>query len=183
MTNSFDTLRNQEYWKKLREDWTTNEDRDGGWPFLSQFQSRRGERDALMTAEEHAALAALPDPAILYRGITFFPGDSMKYARGLSWTDDLSIASYFAHPYQSWLAGAILTALVPRWRVLAYFKERGENEVVIDPRRIRYRVHPMPIQEALERAADGIDRLEAHVDEHLRKQIAQAGLIPVGAPD
>jgi len=152
-------LSNQQYWRHLREDWTTNEDRDGGWPFLSLFRSPRGERTALMTAEEHAALAALPDPATLYRGITFFPGDPLRYARGLSWTDDLDIAAYYAHPYQSWLAGALLMAV-----------ERGENEVVIDPRRIRYRVHPMSIQEALARAAAGVQRLEEHVDEYLRRE-------------
>jgi hypothetical protein len=105
-----------------------------------------------MTAEEHAALATLPDPATPYRGITFFPGDALKYARGMSWTDDLDIAAHFAFPYPEWLAGAVLKARVPRWRVLAYFQERGEHEVVIDPRGISYCVHSMPIEEVLDRS-------------------------------
>jgi hypothetical protein len=173
-------LSNQKYWRHLGEDWTTNEDRDGGWPFLSLFRSPRGERTALMTAEEHAALAALPDPAILYRGIAFFPGNPLKYARGLSWTDDLDIAAYFAHPYQWAPAGAVLVAVVPRWRFLAYFKRRGENEVVIDPRRIRYRVHLMSTQEAQERADAATQRLEDHVDEYLRKKSLKAGVPAAG---
>jgi hypothetical protein len=51
-----------------------------------------------MTAKGQAVLAALPDPATLYRGITFFRDNALRYARGMSWTDDLDIAAHFAYP-------------------------------------------------------------------------------------
>jgi hypothetical protein len=167
--HTFDKLADREYWKHIRELWTHSEERSGTSPWLiSLLKAPRGERDVLMTSEEHATLAALPDRGTLYRGITFFPGDPLKYARGMSWTNDLGMAAYFAHP-SGWLAGGVLTAEVPRWRVLAYFQERGECEVVIDPRRISYRVHPMPIEEALDLSADALGRLEEHVDGQLRR--------------
>ena len=181
--HTFDKLSDQEYWKDLREMWVQSEERSGASPWLiSLFGSPRGERDALMTPEENATLAALPNPATLYRGITFFPDDPLKYARGMSWTDDLSIAAHFAHPYPEWLAGAVLTAEVSRWRMLAYFQERGECEVVIDPRGISYRVHAMPFEEALDRSADALGRLEEHVDEQLRREKETRGTRAAALP-
>lgn len=164
----------RQYWQRLREDWLENEDRDGGLPFLSLFQAPRREREYLMTPEEHAALAKLPDPATLYRGITFYPEDPLRHAVGLSWTDDLDIAAYFAHP-SGWRDGLILTALVPKNRMLAYFKGRGENEVVINPRGILYQKYDTPIEVALERAAEGQQRLEDYVDAVLKAEREKRG--------
>jgi hypothetical protein len=177
--STFDNLSDSEYWKHLREFWTECEDRSGASSWLiSLFRSSRGQREALMSAEEHATLAALPDPATLYRGVTFFPGSPLKYARGMSWTDDLDIAAHFAYP-PAWLDGAILIAEVPRRRILAYFHERGEHEVVIDPRPIAHRVHPRSIEEGLDRSAIAWGRLEEHVDDQLRRE-KESRNTPVG---
>jgi len=58
--------------------------------------------------------------------------------RGLSWTTDLEVARGFAagkrgvnrHP-------TLASAVIPKEHVLALFLSRQEQEVIVDPRRLR----------------------------------------------
>lgn len=124
----------RQYWELLAGAWVGTEAptfHRAAW--LRLFGSTRPGRNYLMTAKEHAALAALPDPITVYRGAP------LKIARGMSWTVDLERAAWFARRWAH-RDGSILRAVIPKRKVLAYFQERKEAEVVIDPRRLNYEV-------------------------------------------
>lgn len=129
-----DRLSDSEYWKLLREMWIDTElpnlHRQRGY-WLGLFKLSRENRSELMTPNEHEALATLPDPVRIYRGA------APKYARGLSWTTDPERAKWFAERYSAW-SGRVFTCVIPKTKILAYFLERDENEVVIDPSRVHY---------------------------------------------
>ncbi len=123
------------YWELLAFVWTVPEQL---WPynklFLQFFNSPRPQRKRLMDADEHKALAKLPDTLPVYRG---FIG---THGKGLSWTTDKKKAIWFAKRF------AVLTRLgEPRLMVgeaskadvLAYFTRRKEAEVVIDPSKVK----------------------------------------------
>lgn len=70
----------------------------------------------------------LPESVTLYRGA---PEDA---ARGMSWTDNLERAQWFASRFPGYLDGNVYTVEATPDMVLARFHEsRGENEWVLDP--------------------------------------------------
>jgi hypothetical protein len=126
-------LPNNEYWHLVKELWLEDVLPIVNRPFwLEVFNSPRGERYLLMSKKENAILDALSDPIRIYRGA------APKYARGMSWTLDPKLAQRFADHLEVLWHGRVFTALVPKSKVLAYFQDRDESEIVIDPRRIRY---------------------------------------------
>jgi hypothetical protein len=148
-------MNDREYWQNLAEVWTDTEFPTKNRKYWLQFFTcSRGEREHLMAQGEREAFAKLSDPVIIYRGITVSsPGVRLlKNARGMAWTDSLSVAAFFAHRWGQ--SGTILEAKVSKSKILAYFLMRGENEVVIDPRRIRFQTHPIPEKESRRRAAE-----------------------------
>jgi hypothetical protein len=138
----------RDYWSLLREVWS-----DAEHPFLNRqhylrlFLSGRSERDAMMTPEEQKAFDKLSDPAILYRGV----GDP-EYARGLSWTNDENVAAWFARRFQPLGEGIVISAVVPKRRILAVSMNRDESEVVVDYRRLPFETCPMTASEIQHRA-------------------------------
>ncbi len=76
--------------------------------------------ETLMTGEERAALADLPDPTPAYRGATS--------RKGLSWTLDRSVAESIVERLGK---GKVFAADIPRSRVLAYFDDRQEAELIV----------------------------------------------------
>lgn len=78
--------------------------------------------------------AAIPPPSrplLLYRGV----GPSRSPA-GMAWTEDLETAREFANSADNRSAGVVYRALVPPRAVLAIFRDKEENEVVVDPREL-----------------------------------------------
>ncbi len=132
---SYHRLPDREYWRLLAQVWIDTEFpslRQATW--LSLFARPRGEREHLMKPEEHAAFIALPNPVRIFRGVK-----NPKHERGMSWTVDKKKAHWFAN--RAWFGkgskgGVVMTTVVPKGKVLAYFSERAENEIVIDPRGI-----------------------------------------------
>jgi len=125
-------LSDAEYWEMLAELWVDTELPSTNRPLWRElFTSTRGGREHLMSAAEHAVLNGLPPHVTLFRGA------ALKFARGMAWTLDRDKAAWFARRFEH---GAIITATVPKCRVLACFLAREEDEVVIDSRRIRYEV-------------------------------------------
>jgi hypothetical protein len=96
--------------------------------------------ETLMTDDERAALAALPDPLPVFRGAPY--GSLRKMAARLSWTLSVDIArrfaGFYASPYISRIGSAVIAGVVPKSKVLAYLNERQEQEVVVDGRRVRH---------------------------------------------
>jgi hypothetical protein len=119
-----------DYWRMLGELWIHSEGSSRARTrYLKLFSSPRGERDHLMNAGELAHYRALPPTVELYRGAI------PRYARGMSWTQDLEEAAWFAWRHAVLgTRGHLYRATVDRVAVLACFDQRGESEAVIDPR-------------------------------------------------
>jgi hypothetical protein len=127
-----DRMTDAQYWQMLGDLWTDTEV-PGRWKgvWLGLFDSKRTNRHALMSPEEHAALAALPSRVQLYRGAP------PHYARGMSWTTDSGVAHWFANRFQN--GGVVYTAKVEKSEFLGYFLARKEFEAVINPRNMRFK--------------------------------------------
>jgi hypothetical protein len=138
-------LTDEEYWPLLAMIWIDSEN-------ISQFHnlwislltSNRRGRDALMSSEERATLAALPDPVTVYRGFTH------GALRGLSWTQDHVLAQWFAHRFarlDDEGPPQVAIGTVAREAILAVFLERrgSESEVVVNPDDVRnLHIKPLP---------------------------------------
>jgi hypothetical protein len=75
----------------------------------------------------------------VYRG-----GNPFSVRRGISWTTDPKIAGKFARTMggrQPVPGGVVITGLVRRSDVLAYLVDRGESEVIVDPKLVTD-IHP-----------------------------------------
>ncbi|WIB65891.1 hypothetical protein [Curtobacterium sp. MCBD17_040] len=95
------------------------------WLYLFERVIDNGEylRDAQVRP-----LTDLPELLTLYRGAT------QQHAVGMSWTDDLDRARWFAGRFNDvgGSTGVVWTVTVPRELVLARFDGRGEREYVLD---------------------------------------------------
>lgn len=136
-------LSDQDYWRLLRDVWLGVEvvlPDVRVWRKL--WTARAPQPDMVMTRQEHDRLADLPSRLTLFRGFTHSRG-----ARGWSWTLTESKARWFAEhangPRRQHLVGMqpgrpqVAIGVCERRDVLALFEERDEDEVVIDPRRIK----------------------------------------------
>jgi hypothetical protein len=125
-----------EYSNILRDAWMACE-----WP--GQMNTRDlvrmfkwADRSILMTATELAVYNMhLKNTAsvVLYRGIGLTVKNHERFVRKLSWTLDFEKARWFATRHGS---GVVYQAVISKPNakvVLAYFDDRGESEVVINP--------------------------------------------------
>jgi len=134
----------KEYWELLRELWMMAEviepDRT---TWLRLLQSKRSGREFLMTKGERGALAKMPDRIEIWRGCGHAAG-----VRGLSWTLDMErakmFASYACQGRRLYLAASscgstpiVARAICGKAHVLAFFKERSEAEIVINPKKLK----------------------------------------------
>lgn len=94
--------------------------------WLEVFENVDGQR--LMTDEEKARLAALPDTVPIYRGATLEVNEE-----GLSWTLDPSRARWFARRFNHKGDGVVIHASVAREAIVALFEGRSEDEVIVLP--------------------------------------------------
>ena len=121
-----DRLDDDDYWSLLADLWL---DSENIWQNLDQwrqlFESTRP--GSPMTADENAALDAMPDPIPVYRG-----GIEDRNEYGLSWTTDRERAEWFAVRMASDDdVAVVLEGMVARQDVVAYFTGRGEDEIVV----------------------------------------------------
>jgi len=135
-----------QYWKLLGEVWTEIEVfQPDKQTWLRLFQSKRPNREFLMTSEEHEMLSKLPDIFEIWRGC----GD-VSGVYGLSWTLDKKRAEFFADyaigfrrkmltglKNQANVQPLIVKAKCQKADVLALFKRRGESEIVLNPQNVR----------------------------------------------
>jgi hypothetical protein len=111
---------------------------DAPWPWRSYLagELRRALRQvSLREALEPSDLAfydALPATIAVWRGC------ARGRERGLSWTVDRAVAEGFARGKRCINRDPTLVrADIPRQHVFAVFTDRNEQEVVLDPRRLR----------------------------------------------
>ena len=89
------------------------------------------DKKVLMDENEYAAYKEFPDTLTVYRGV----GVS-RNPEGISWTIDKDKAIWFAHRFDiKGKSGYLLEAEIKKEDILAYFKSRGEEEIVVKPRK------------------------------------------------
>lgn len=89
---------------------------------------RKADKKALMVDDDFKVYSELPQEFRIYRGVSVG-----RVEKGLSWTCNLSTAEWFRKRFEEDKdEGYILTALVNKDDVLAYFNTRGEDEIVAD---------------------------------------------------
>lgn len=72
--------------------------------------------------------------------ITVYRGQIGKKNPGFAWTTSWKTAQQFALSgggRSTVKGGVILTGKVPRYKVLAYITERGEHELIVDPKNVK----------------------------------------------
>ena len=142
-----DSLDGEEYWRLLRGVWVRAEQvqpRDTWKDLLSQHSEWRA---TMMTDEERADLASLPDQVMVYRGV-----GNPEHTHGFSWTLDRQRAEWFAYRFLGAPLAAMfrLTNFDPQHRpeptlitgqvahadVIAYLQQRDEEEIVALPENV-----------------------------------------------
>ena len=116
----------KEYWEIFGEIWTDTENQ---WQNKSDFKrllnSKRPNREAMMTEQEIEFLSKLPETVTIYRGCRKNLNEN-----GMSWTLDYEKAQWFMNRLNKYGDGKILTAVVPKSEIYAVFLGRNESEVV-----------------------------------------------------
>lgn len=117
-----------DYWRAVADAWQDSERQSlsrADWRRL--WLADRPGREQAMTADEHAALAALPRRVAVFRGVHLFNG-----VAGLSWTFDREKAAWFARRDLDGY-GAVVSGRVLHRRILALFEARQEHELIVQP--------------------------------------------------
>lgn len=132
-----DRLSGPKLWKLVAEVYADSENiREHREEWLALFIDAMPHREDLMTAAERNHLAGLPDEITIYRGIR--SAEHAKGALGFSWTLDADRGCWFAKRFpSSEREGYLLTATVARADVIAYWRGRGEDEVIVLPSSVR----------------------------------------------
>ena len=89
---------------------------------------RQCDKSILMDKDEYEIYCSLPDKLEVYRGVAVG-----RKAYGLSWTNDLDKAKWFAHRFdRNGKEGYVQSVVVDKHNILAYFDTRDEREIVVD---------------------------------------------------
>lgn len=92
----------------------------------------RADKDALMNEEEKKILSGLDEQVIVYRGTQ----SNKAKKRGLSWTTSQAKAGWFAERWKT-KQGKVYKATISKRDVFAYFGGRSEQEIVLNPRKLK----------------------------------------------
>ena len=112
--------------------WTEEENPNGDVNVpvsLSARWFKSTDKQALMYDDEYKTYKDLPETFTVYRGVT--PG---RNPDGMSWTRDLSKADWFSRRFGD---GYVLEGIANKKDVLAFFSRRGEEEVVIEAKKVK----------------------------------------------
>lgn len=126
-------LDTEDYAAELREAWLMTEFPNVD-PNLTLAEKVRYFRKAapnlLMNDTDYARFLSLPDEIVVYRGV-----NRKGSYKGLSWTTDRERAEWFASRWK--INSAVYKATIAKADVLACFGERGEEEIVLDSRKLK----------------------------------------------
>lgn len=112
--------------------WTEEENPNGDVNVpvsLSARWFKSTDKQALMYDDEYKTYKDLPETFTVYRGVT--PG---RNPDGMSWTRALSKADWFSRRFGD---GYVLEGIANKKDVLAFFSRRGEEEVVIEAKKVK----------------------------------------------
>jgi hypothetical protein len=93
----------------------------------------RNHAPAILSDDEQKSFDALPDPVRVYRGC------SRERIKGVSWTTERSMAENFArgHRHIPVPDPVIATGMIAKSAIFMTNKQRGEDEVLLDPDRLQ----------------------------------------------
>lgn len=89
-------------------------------------------RDLIMTDDEAAELANLPENIKIYRGVTAFNNDRNKLNKAISWTLSRETAEFFAKRWKG-VPGFVYECMTDKSHALALLNSRNEHEVILYP--------------------------------------------------
>ncbi|MBT4157729.1 MAG: hypothetical protein HOK57_10985 [Planctomycetaceae bacterium] len=127
-----DELCDRDYWSCLATLWVTDYlAHDRTW-WHDHLWCDRPHRSAAMTPVERAVFASINEPITLYRGYA-----KSKFAIGISWTDDLSVAEFFAYQFlrhtspQASDSSGVVTCEFDPGEIALFKNENGEREFIV----------------------------------------------------
>lgn len=88
----------------------------------------KADKECIMCDKDLDVFNNLNDEIMVYRGV-----EDKKYRNGLSWTDNLSTAEFFAKRMSG--SGFVYTGIVNKKDVIATFS--AENEIVVDYKKVQ----------------------------------------------
>jgi len=123
------SLSDRDFWRILGEQYTMCNPRLGSISneYFKLLKSKRPERNALMNKSELNIYTNLPSLVKVYRGMSEEEYQCKNY--GYSWTLNEEIAKFFANKFYSH-EGTVTSLTVSQKRIIAYFNEREEEEVI-----------------------------------------------------
>ena len=129
-------LSQDDYGYLLRDAWVASENPNGDpnvdIPLIVSW-FRNADKRVLMSRSDYEIWQELPNRFIAYRGVAVG-----RVEKGLSWTRSLQTAYWFAHRFDGTDKGYILKTEVQKRKALAFFNNRGEDEVVLCTRGLKY---------------------------------------------
>lgn len=126
-----DLLDEGEYNEILRDVWTDTEFPHQNGVAILVVLFDHAKRELLMEKDDYKVFQQLPSRIQVYRGIQ--NGDAI--VRGLSWSLSKGKAEWFAQRWSK--KGALYRAEIAKEHVYAYFNERGEEEIVLNPQYLK----------------------------------------------
>jgi hypothetical protein len=128
-------LNRVDWLRLLGEVWSDIDNTSMYYNRLRSILKTTGPIRELMTPDENAAYDALPETVTVYRGC------GRVNMMGMSWSLDRETANSFPHKVEEPL---LVTATVPKSRVLAVKLDRGEHEVLTFSAKLVYQEPSMP---------------------------------------
>ena len=122
----------EDFSKILGDAWIRSENPNGDAnvtkkELLSMF--KKADKKTLMTEEDYKRWQGLDETITVYRGVT---SHNAKNIKALSWTLDRQTADWFARRFEE--EGTVYEARINKKDTYAYFGERCESEVIVDPK-------------------------------------------------
>ncbi|KAB7528241.1 hypothetical protein F8C76_10240 [Flagellimonas olearia] len=126
-----DRLTDEEYWKQLKESYTTQDYVSIPYEELEyMFLAERSFKENIMDKDEKKLLDSLPELVTVYRAMSIEEAKSGKYR--LSWTLDMKVAEKFEERNKmNYDSQMTITKLeIPKKDIIAVFLDRSEQEVI-----------------------------------------------------
>lgn len=94
---------------------------------------READKRVLMNQEDYDVFSNISEQVRVFRGVAVG-----RNAKGLSWTQNLKTAEWFAHRFDTdTKQGYVETAVAKKSDILAYFNTRNEDELVVDTKKLK----------------------------------------------
>lgn len=128
-----ENLTPEQYWPLLADIWVGIENQ---WQYKSLlpqlFRAKPKRYEFIMTLEERTILESYPEDLL-----TIYRGHQVVNAQGWSWTFSPARAEWFAKRLAVGRPHGVTRGTVKRNSIIAFFDNRNEDEVVVNPRAVK----------------------------------------------